>query len=84
MSVDRNDDVTVWTAVFHTGGNSTPVNCAAWVDAAMDLVPTGLATATDTGSTVSTQSQRMPESLVVAASKQVFAVKHRSGPAFSC
>ena len=46
------DDMIVWTAVFHTGGNPTPVNCDGWTTAAETLVPTGLATATDTGWTV--------------------------------
>jgi hypothetical protein len=46
------DDMIVFTAVFHTGGNPTPVNCMGWTDASDNLVPTGLATATDTGWTV--------------------------------
>ena len=46
------DDMIVFTAVFHTGGNPTPVNCVGWTDASDSLVPTGLATATDTGWTV--------------------------------
>jgi hypothetical protein len=46
------DDMIVWTAVFHTGGNPTPVNCMGWTDASDSLVPTGLASATDTGWTV--------------------------------
>lgn len=46
------DDMIVWTAVFHTGGNPTPVNCMGWTDASDNLVPTGLASATDTGWTV--------------------------------
>ena len=46
------DDMIVYTAVFHTGGNPTPVNCEAWTTNAETLVPTGLATATDTGWTV--------------------------------
>jgi hypothetical protein len=46
------DDMIVWTAVFHTGGNPTPVNCLGWTDASNDIVPTGLASATDTGWTV--------------------------------
>ncbi|MCO4769019.1 MAG: hypothetical protein KDA24_03250 [Deltaproteobacteria bacterium] len=46
------DDMIVWTAVFHTGGEPTPVNCSGWTAAEPTLVPTGLATATDTGWTV--------------------------------
>lgn len=46
------DDMVVWTAVFHTGGNPTPVNCSGWTSAGRTLVPTGLASATDTGWTV--------------------------------
>ena len=46
------DDMIVFTAVFHTGGNPTPVNCEAWTTNAATLVPTGLASATDTGWTV--------------------------------
>ena len=46
------DDMIVFTAVFHTGGNPTPVNCEAWTEASDSFVPTGLATATDTGWTV--------------------------------
>lgn len=46
------DDQIVFTAVFHTGGNPTPVNCTGWTDASDNIVPTGLATATDTGWTV--------------------------------
>jgi hypothetical protein len=46
------DDMIVYTAVFHTGGNPTPVNCMKWSDASESLVPTGLATAVDTGWTV--------------------------------
>ena len=46
------DDMIVFTAVFHTGGNPTPVSCSGWTTNAADLVPTGLATATDTGWTV--------------------------------
>lgn len=46
------DDMIVFTAVFHTGGNPTPVNCMGWTDASDTIVPTGLASATDTGWTV--------------------------------
>jgi hypothetical protein len=46
------DDMIVFTAVFHTGGNPTPVNCMGWTDASDNIVPTGLASATDTGWTV--------------------------------
>lgn len=48
----QDDDMIVWTAVFHTGGNTTPVHCSGWTSAAQTLVPTGLANATDTGWTV--------------------------------
>ena len=46
------DDMIVFTAVFHTGGNPTPVNCNRWTTSEVTLVPTGLASATDTGWTV--------------------------------
>jgi hypothetical protein len=46
------DDMIVWTAVFHTGGEPTPVNCSGWTAAENSYVPTGLATSTDTGWTV--------------------------------
>lgn len=46
------DDMIVWTAVFHTGGNPTPVHCSGWTSSEVTLVPTGLASATDTGWTV--------------------------------
>lgn len=46
------DDMIVWTAVFHTGGNPTPVHCMGWTAADETLVPTGLASKTDTGWTV--------------------------------
>jgi hypothetical protein len=46
------DDMIVWTAVFHTGGDPTPVNCTGWTVADASLVPTGLADKTDTGWTV--------------------------------
>jgi hypothetical protein len=51
-ALPASDDMIVWTAVFHTGGNPTPVNCMGWTDASDSLVPTGLASATDTGWTV--------------------------------
>lgn len=47
------DDMIVWTAVFHTGGEPTPVNCEGWTVADESIVPTGLASATDSGWTVS-------------------------------
>jgi hypothetical protein len=46
------DDMIVWTAVFHTGGDPTPVHCSAWTSMEETLVPTGLASETDTGWTV--------------------------------
>jgi hypothetical protein len=52
VELPSGDDMIVFTAVFHTGGNPTPVNCSAWTDNAETLVPTGLATQTDTGWTV--------------------------------
>jgi hypothetical protein len=51
-TLPADDDMVVWTAVFHTGGNPTPVNCMGWSDADAGIVPTGLASATDTGWTV--------------------------------
>ena len=47
------DDMIVWTAVFPTGGEPTPVNCEAWTVADDSIVPTGLASATNSGWTVS-------------------------------
>ena len=52
MALPTADDMVVWTAVFHTGGNPTPVNCTGWTAADDSVVPTGLASATDTGWTV--------------------------------
>jgi hypothetical protein len=49
---DADVDMIVWTAVFHTGGNPTPVNCDGWTVADNSIVPTGLANRTDTGWTV--------------------------------
>jgi hypothetical protein len=46
------DDMIVWTGVFHTGGNPTPVNCERWSSTEAGIVPTGLADQIDTGWTV--------------------------------
>lgn len=51
-ALPMDDDMIVWTAVFHTGGNPTPVNCMGWTDNSNNIVPTGRADRIDTGWTV--------------------------------